>query len=740
MRTVPSPLLGMCEGACSLDQDCQDGMKCMPVDDEDEQLVDRWCTGVRKFNYCFPEELVDADAGCAGHNSQYTCGIGGLQACAWVSGQCVYSGTLSRDPQTGGSCGGCTAGSTGAGTPKQLACAALSNECALVLDTAQRMNMKALARSPTGELMHTEAAVMGPGNLLFSDTHRLLPAPSSTAPFSTRTKNARRYFAKVLSLCGSNDPDRPGFSDRNPGPAPLPAGWTKLCDGEADFTEPCDEDDVSYRDQRTGDQTDVKPTVPSGTCSLETIGDRMRAVTKACKHEYFPHPTIRRYGNQTDCLDYRHLARALRDDEFIQSCSASCASVFVPFVVDCNVVLNALADHGEEFLGPGKSFFPKVVNVLSWAGELCQEPVPRNCSAAVFDGNFNVTLFNGERQESIPEYAGRLLRIAVAVIVKGMKRGEVMVAYVMAAAAFLAWGFNIVAMSCWYNMKNSVKWIRIGWACAFLAPFLISTYPMKTFIDLQEANGVVLAFRDTLNQHFLEESIRASEYADARANASHIYGIRKLEQARIDLENQQIATQRDFERFGAEMEEYSEETHQAMMDSMESQKAAISQHLAAANEAYAMASDDAAVEADEKRDQAAGISAMIQDKLNNIHQGLYKTCEILDDATVIANYANAVDNIVPWFIIKGVEDFINMIPQSFGFSVPKVCLGPFCIPSWSVKIPLPWAWPVTKIKMVFWLVPSEEIIPDSLTEETRAFKSPHPCATAIYSSPYPRVV
>ena len=306
-----------------------------------------------------------------------------------------------------------------------------------------------------------------------------------------------------------------------------------------------------------------------------------------------------------------------------------------------------------------------------------------------------------------------------------------MVAYVMAAAAFLAWGFNLVAMSCWYNMKNSVKWIRIGWACAFLAPFLISTYPMKTFIDLQEANGVVLAFRDTLNQHFLEESIRASEYADARANASHIYGIRKLEQARTDLENQQIATQRDFERFGAEMEEYSEETHQAMMDSMESQKAAISRQLAAANEGYAMASDDAAAEADQKRDQAAGLSGMIQDKLNNIHQGLYKTCEILDEATEIANYANAVDNVVPWFIIKAVDDLINAIPTRFGFSVPELCAGPLCLPGWSVWIPLPWAWPVGMIKVAFVLVPTEEIIPDSLTEETRAFKSPQSCVTSI---------
>jgi hypothetical protein len=734
MRSIPSPLLGMCEGACTLDRDCQDGMKCMSADEEDEdedRMVARWCTGTPKFKYCFPAELEDVNDGCRGHNSQYTCGMEmfGLQPqCGWDpsgDGECAYIGTLSANPDSSEStCDGCTAGSTGSGTSKQVACAALMNECALVLDTAQRMNMRALTRNDAGELLHAEAAVMGPDNVLFSGEHQFLPAPSSTEPFSTRSKNARRYIAKVLSLCGSNDPDRPGFSDRDPGPAPLPRGWTKLCDDEADFTEPCEEEDISYRNQQTGLETDVEPRVAAGTCSMQTVEARLRDVREACEHEYFPHSTIRRFGNKTDCLDYRHLARALRDDEFIESCSGSCASVFVPFVVDCNVVLNALADHGEEYLGPGQSLFPKTVNVLAEAGELCQQPVPRNCSAAVFDGNFEFTMFEGERQESIPEYAGRLLRVAVAVIVKGMKRGEVMVAYVMAAAAFLAWAFNIIAMSTWYNMKKSIKWIRIGWACAFLAPFLISTYPMKSFIDLQEANGVILAFRDTVNQHFLDESIRASEYADAQANATMFYAVRKLEQAQIDLEHQQIATQRDFERYGAEMEGYSEESHQALMDSIESSRTVISGQLSAANDAYAMAQNDAQVAAEEQREQTAGIAGMIEDKLIDIHTGLYRTCEILDEATEIANDANAVDNVIPWYIIKAVEDFLHDIPTSFGFSVPKACIGPLCLPSWSVKIPLPWAVPVIKIRMMFWLVPTEEVIPDQLVEETRESACP----------------
>jgi hypothetical protein len=585
------------------------------------------------------------------------------------------------------------------------------------------MKMKALSTDAGGELVHPEAAVLG--SPLFSNsfpvTEQLFPDTSTTEPFTTRTKNARRAISKVLSLCGAGDDT---LDDRDPGEPPVPQGWTKLCDDDPiESTAPCDLDEISYRNDRTDDEVEEKPTVPAGTCTLDTIEERLREVRSACEHEYFPHPTIRRYDNKTDCLDYRHLARALRDDEFIESCSAKCASAFIPVMVDCNVVLNALADHGEEYLGPGKSLFPKKVNVLAPMGDLCGEPTPRNCSAGIYDGVFNFTLFDGERQESIAEYAGRLLRIAVAVVVKGMKRGEVMVAYVNASAAFLAWVLNIIAMASWYNMKKSIKWIRIGWACAFLAPFLISTYPMKTFIDLNEANGVVLAFRDTLNQHFLDEAVQAADYADARANASHVYMVSTLDEARTDIINQQIATQRDFERFGAEAEDYSEETQQAMMDTLDSQRRAVEGQIDAANVAYGRASEDASEEAEERREQTAGVSGMIQDKLMDIHTGLYKTCEILDETTEFVNDANEIDNIVPWFIIKAVEDFLNDIPTTFGWSSPRACL-PFwphwCIPAIGFKIPLPWAIPVVKLRMVFWLVPSAEVIPDIVPDQHRA--------------------
>ena len=140
-----------------MDRDCQAGMKCMSADDQDDEedrLVARWCTGVPKFKYCFPTELEDADDGCLTQTNEYTCGMtmfGFPPQCTWngqlaIDGECENHGDKLADPEdpTGGSCGGCIGGSTGAGTPKLLACAALSNECALVLDTAQREKYRKL--------------------------------------------------------------------------------------------------------------------------------------------------------------------------------------------------------------------------------------------------------------------------------------------------------------------------------------------------------------------------------------------------------------------------------------------------------------------------------------------------------------------------------------------------------------------------------------------------------------------
>ena len=722
-------------------------MQCIAADEDDEtddQLVLRWCTGIPKFRYCFPVDLLNANDGCNGHDSEYTCGssmLGFIQNCQWDEsignhGACQYSGGLNADPDAA-TCPSCEP------FTKQQACDALRGECAIVLDTAQRMSMKALSTDADGDLVHSEAAVLGSGGL-FSEPQssrvEWIPEPSTTEPFSTRTKNARRYISKALSLCGAGDDT---LDDRDPGEPPVPQGWTKLCDGEANFTEPCELDEISYRNDRTEAQEYEKPTLPAGTCSMDTIGERLEAVKSACEHEYFPHPTIRRYDNKTDCLDYRHLARALRDDEFIESCSIACASVFIPFLVDCDVVLNALADHGEEYLGPGKSLFPKKVNVLAPIGSLCEDPTPRNCSEAVYDGGFDFTLFDGERRETLPEYAGRLLRIAVAVVVKGMKRGEVMVAYVTTSAAFLAWVCNIIAMASWYNMKKSIKWIRIGWACAFIAPFLITTYPMKTFIDLTEANDVVLAFKDTLNQHFLDEAVRAADYADARANASYIYTTDKLEQAQVDMQNQQIATQRDFERFGAEMEDYNEETHQAIMGSINSQSEAISMQMAATEAAYGEAREDADAEVAEREEQTSGMSSTINGFVQQGYDALQYTCDLLDEAADFVGEANQIDNIVPWDTIKDVDDFLQSVPVEIGFHTPAVdlgCIPQICInwpwpcscssctprmcfglPSIGFSIPMPW-WPIVwPMQQLFSIVPTEEVIDDVIVDVKCAF-------------------
>ena len=73
------------------------------------------------------------------------------------------------------------------------------------------------------------------------------------------------------------------------------------------------------------------------------------------------------------------------------------------------------------------------------AGELCEDPIMKNCSTTVFDQDIEYTLFEGTRVENMMEYTGRMVQVAIAVVVRGMKEGQVMVAYVTAGAAFAAW-------------------------------------------------------------------------------------------------------------------------------------------------------------------------------------------------------------------------------------------------------------------------------------------------------------
>jgi hypothetical protein len=51
-----------------------------------------------------------------------------------------------------------------------------------------------------------------------------------------------------------------------------------------------------------------------------------------------------------------------------------------------------------------------------------------------------------------------------------------------------------IALTSWYNLRKSRKYIAIGWLMTFIAPFVISVVPMKMFVDWDAFNPVSDAF------------------------------------------------------------------------------------------------------------------------------------------------------------------------------------------------------------------------------------------------------
>jgi hypothetical protein len=148
----------------------------------------------------------------------------------------------------------------------------------------------------------------------------------------------------------------------------------------------------------------------------------------------------------------------------------------------------------------------------------------------------------------------------------------------------------------------------------------------------------------------------------------HAYTSNKLEQVYIDLENQQIATQRDFERFGAEMEEYNEEVNEAIMDSLDSTKATVAAQISAADAAYGKAHQDGAEKAAEAQQQGSSMADTVEGFIQQGYDALEYTCDLVDTAAKYAGIANDIDNVVPWGV-----------PAPHNVQVHAILLCRFCM-------------------------------------------------------------
>ena len=114
----------------------------------------------------------------------------------------------------------------------------------------------------------------------------------------------------------------------------------------------------------------------------------------------------------------------------------------------------------------------------------------------------NCTSYEGTRLETFPEYTLRMGQVCLTSMVLRAEEKTVIINYAVATCALIAWVCNIAAMTSWYNLKKSRRWILIGWLFTFIAPFIISIVPMRMFVDWSGCNPVREGYFNAFAGHF----------------------------------------------------------------------------------------------------------------------------------------------------------------------------------------------------------------------------------------------
>jgi hypothetical protein len=114
----------------------------------------------------------------------------------------------------------------------------------------------------------------------------------------------------------------------------------------------------------------------------------------------------------------------------------------------------------------------------------------------------NCTYFDAPRLESFAEYSLRMADVGLSRMLLDADEKSVWILFAVATCAILAWVCNMLAMSSWYNLKKSKRWILIGWLCTFVAPFMISIMPMRMFVDWRAMDPVREAYFRNFKEHF----------------------------------------------------------------------------------------------------------------------------------------------------------------------------------------------------------------------------------------------
>jgi hypothetical protein len=125
-----------------------------------------------------------------------------------------------------------------------------------------------------------------------------------------------------------------------------------------------------------------------------------------------------------------------------------------------------------------------------------------SCDASSRLRTRNCTFFEGPRLEGFDQYSLRMLDVGYERMMHSATEKEVIIYYAVATCAIFAWICNLLAMSSWYNLKKSRKWIAIGWLMTFVAPFLISIVPMRMFVSWDEFEPVREAYFTSFQDYY----------------------------------------------------------------------------------------------------------------------------------------------------------------------------------------------------------------------------------------------
>lgn len=122
----------------------------------------------------------------------------------------------------------------------------------------------------------------------------------------------------------------------------------------------------------------------------------------------------------------------------------------------------------------------------------------------------NCSLYVDYRNETFVEFAERVTQIGMARVVASAEQWQVYVVRFIALTGFCAWACIMVAFNCWYNLYRSKFWIRVGWSVSFLAPFLASIIPSRTFINIKHMEPVKVALMMKFEEDYPIEKMLTS--------------------------------------------------------------------------------------------------------------------------------------------------------------------------------------------------------------------------------------